>query len=84
MRTITASRGENFPIGELSRRSGVNIETIRRAWRHPSNESEKRGSEIMMHDMMGGMGWGMGVIGLLVIVLLVLGIAALVKYLRSG
>jgi hypothetical protein len=38
----------------------------------------------MMHDMMGGMGWGMGVIGLLVIVLLVLGIAALVKYLRSG
>ena len=35
----------------------------------------------MMHDMMGGMGWGMGVIGLLVILVLVLGIAALIKYL---
>lgn len=34
-----------------------------------------------MMNMMGGMGWGMGFIGLLVIVLLVLGIAALVKYL---
>ena len=29
------------------------------------------------------MGWGMGLIGLLVLVLLVLGIAALVKYLFS-
>ena len=29
------------------------------------------------------MGWGMGLIGLLVLVLLVLGIAALVKYLVS-
>jgi MerR family transcriptional regulator, mercuric resistance operon regulatory protein len=29
MRVITASRDENLPIGELSRRSGVNIETIR-------------------------------------------------------
>jgi MerR family mercuric resistance operon transcriptional regulator len=29
MRAITASRAENLPIGELSRRSGVNIETIR-------------------------------------------------------
>jgi hypothetical protein len=37
----------------------------------------------MINDgMMGGMGWGMGVIGLLVIGLLVLGIAALIKYLR--
>lgn len=38
----------------------------------------------MMHgmtDMMGGMAWGMGLIGLLLIILLVLGIAALVKYL---
>jgi hypothetical protein len=41
----------------------------------------------MMNDMgtmmngMGGMGWGMG---LLVMVLLVLGIAALVKYLMSS
>ncbi len=29
MRAITAARAENLPIGELSRRSGVNIETIR-------------------------------------------------------
>ena len=29
MRTITVSRAENLAIGELSRRSGVNIETIR-------------------------------------------------------
>jgi hypothetical protein len=36
-----------------------------------------------MHDMMNmmeGMRWGMGLIGLLVLILLVLGIAALVKY----
>jgi len=44
----------------------------------------------MMNDMgtmmngMGGMGWGMGLSGLLVLVLLSLGIAALVKYLISG
>lgn len=36
----------------------------------------------MMNDMMGGeMMWGMGLIWLLVLVVLVLGIAALVKYL---
>lgn len=29
MRVITSSRAENFPIGELSRHSGGNIETIR-------------------------------------------------------
>jgi MerR family mercuric resistance operon transcriptional regulator len=29
MPTITASRAEAFPIGELSKRSGVNVETIR-------------------------------------------------------
>jgi len=35
----------------------------------------------MMHDMMsGGMMWGMGIIWLLLIVLVILGIAALVKY----
>jgi hypothetical protein len=38
-----------------------------------------------VHDMMaggaGGMMWGMGIGGLLVITLLVLGIAALIKYL---
>lgn len=36
----------------------------------------------MMHGM-DDMGWGMGLIWLLIVVLLVLGIAALVKYLRS-
>jgi MerR family mercuric resistance operon transcriptional regulator len=29
MRAITLSRAENLPMGELSKRSGVNIETIR-------------------------------------------------------
>lgn len=36
----------------------------------------------MMHDMtniMGGMGWGMGLIGLLILALVILGIAALKK-----
>jgi len=39
-----------------------------------------------MHDMnmMNGMGWGMGLVGLLIFVLLILGIAALIKYLFSG
>jgi hypothetical protein len=37
----------------------------------------------MMHDMMGWMMGGMGVIWLLVVVVLVLGVAALVEYLRS-
>jgi hypothetical protein len=37
-----------------------------------------------MMDGMMGMGWGMGLIGLLVLVLLILGIAALIKYLTSG
>ena len=37
-----------------------------------------------MMDGMEGMGWGMGLIGLLVLILLVLGIAALVKYLTHG
>jgi len=34
-----------------------------------------------MNEMMNGMGWGMGLVGLLVIAALVLAIAALVKYL---
>jgi hypothetical protein len=40
-----------------------------------------------MHDMMDGMGgmmWGMGLVWLLVVLLLVLGVAALVKYLFGG
>ncbi len=37
----------------------------------------------MMHDMtnmMGGMGWLMGLVWLLLVLMLVLGVAALVKY----
>lgn len=33
-----------------------------------------------MHDMMGNMGWGMGLAGLLGVAVLILAIAALVKY----
>jgi MerR family transcriptional regulator, mercuric resistance operon regulatory protein len=29
MRAVTLSRAQNLPIGELSKRTGVNIETIR-------------------------------------------------------
>lgn len=39
-----------------------------------------------MNQMMDGMGWmsgGMGLIGILILVILALGIAALVKYLMS-
>ncbi len=37
-----------------------------------------------MHDMMnGGMMWGMGLVGLLVLIFIVLGIAAFVKFLFS-
>ena len=38
---------------------------------------------MQMSDMPIGMMWGMGLVWLLVIILLVLGIAALIKYLRS-
>lgn len=38
----------------------------------------------MMMEGMWGMGWAMGLFWLLVLILLVLGIAALVKYLASG
>jgi hypothetical protein len=37
-----------------------------------------------MMSGMDGMGWGMGLISLLVLALLILAIAALVKYLMSG
>jgi hypothetical protein len=37
----------------------------------------------MMHDMMSGMPWGMGLLWLLVILVLVLAAAALLKYLFS-
>ncbi len=35
----------------------------------------------MMDHMTGGMLWGMGLIGILVLLLLILGVAALAKYL---
>jgi hypothetical protein len=37
----------------------------------------------MMHEMMPGMMWAMGLVWLLVIIVLILAVAALVKYLRS-
>ncbi len=37
----------------------------------------------MMSDGMNGMMWGMGIVGVLILLVLVLGIAALVKYLVS-
>jgi hypothetical protein len=36
----------------------------------------------MMHDVMGGMMWGMGLVWLLTIIVLILAAAALIKYLR--
>jgi hypothetical protein len=36
-----------------------------------------------MMDGFGGMGWGMGLYGLLIIAVLILAVAALIKYLRS-
>jgi hypothetical protein len=36
---------------------------------------------MMMDGIMGGMHWGMGLVGLLVILVLILGLAALIKYL---
>jgi type IV secretory pathway VirB2 component (pilin) len=40
---------------------------------------------VMMDQMMGGgMMWGMGLIGLLLLIVLVLAAAALIKYLFSG
>jgi hypothetical protein len=38
----------------------------------------------MMDGMMSGVGWEMGVFGLLILIVLVLAIAALLKYLFSG
>ncbi len=39
---------------------------------------------VVMMNMMDGMGWGMGLVGILILVLLILGIAALVKYLSRS
>ncbi|MEQ8393711.1 hypothetical protein [Thalassobaculum sp.] len=66
-------------------RIGTLIESIkatsgRRIRRDRNNE---RRSSMMMEGMW-GMGWAMGLFWLLVLILLVLGIAALVKHLTSG
>jgi hypothetical protein len=41
-----------------------------------------KGEKQMMNDMMGIGMWGMGLVWLLVLVLLILAIAALIKYIR--
>jgi hypothetical protein len=46
------------------------------------SSSARQGRSLMMYGM-NGMGWGMGLISLLALVLLVLGIAALVRYLSG-
>jgi hypothetical protein len=38
----------------------------------------------MMDNMMPGMMWGMGFVWLLVVIVLILAVAALIKYLRTG
>jgi hypothetical protein len=48
-----------------------------------SNREVTAMHDMMSGGMMGGMMWGMGLVGLLVLVLVVLGIAALVKFLFS-
>ena len=44
MAAITASRAEPLPIGALSKRSGVNIETIRYYERSQGYRAAQRGS----------------------------------------
>jgi hypothetical protein len=49
-------------------------------------DAREQGDSSMMNGMMNmmeGMGWGMGLTAILIILLLVLGIAALTKYLFS-
>ena len=46
-------------------------------------DQERRSNMMQMTDMPIAMMWGMGLIWLLVIIFLLLGIAAFVKYLRS-
>jgi hypothetical protein len=49
---------------------------------HVSGAAQK--GMVMMQGFDGmGMGWGMGLFGLLILVFLVLAIAALIKYLRT-
>ena len=55
---------------------------MRYGGQHLSGVAEER--SVMMRGFDGmGMGWGMGLFGLLILVFLVLAIAALIKYLRT-
>jgi hypothetical protein len=63
-------------------------ECIRARVRRPETliDPREQGDSSMMNgmtNMMEGMGWSMGLVGILIVLLLVLGIAALVKYLFS-
>src|SRR5215472_7284234 len=49
--------------------------------RRPAGRPNERETPMMDQMMGGGMMWGMGLIGLLVVIVLLLGAAALVKYL---
>jgi hypothetical protein len=49
-------------------------------------DAREQGDSSMMNGMMNmmeGMGWGMGSVAILIVLLLVLGVAALMKYLFS-
>jgi hypothetical protein len=47
----------------------------------PRQRRSTKGNSTMYEMMNGNMGWGMGITGILVLILLVLGIAAALKYL---
>ena len=66
-----------MPIGHM-------IEIMRCRLAHDVQRDQVRGSNTMqMSDVPTAMMWGMGLILVLVIIFLVLGIAAFIKYLRS-
>jgi hypothetical protein len=46
-------------------------------------ESKSQGDDVRMNEMPMTMMWGMGIVWLLVLILVVLAIAALIKYLRT-
>ena len=65
--------------GRLHRARGGRGRDLR--GRIPQDGSRVRSEAMMMNDMMGGMMWGMGLVGLLGLALALLIVAALVKYL---
>ena len=62
---------------------GVGFRTLREYSRFCVSHSAQEGLTMMQGFDGMGMGWGMGLFGLLILVFLVLAIAALIKYLRS-